>query len=130
MVACAIAHTSPLSICCATNPELTIRPQSTAANSRCTWTRWFAPMLAAWHGVPPVKALFFSWTARLLEHAIRQPHEAIGGVLVAGALGVLGQREQPIRQDQGAHARLRQALGARMRDADGVSRSQRERTRR
>jgi len=24
---------------------------------------WFAPMLSAWHGVPPVKALFFSWTA-------------------------------------------------------------------
>ncbi len=24
---------------------------------------WFAPLLAAWHGVPPVKALFFSWTA-------------------------------------------------------------------
>ncbi|SFB76421.1 hypothetical protein SAMN05216321_101586 [Cupriavidus sp. OV038] len=24
---------------------------------------WFAPMLTAWHGVPPVKALFFSWTA-------------------------------------------------------------------
>lgn len=24
---------------------------------------WFAPLLAAWHEVPPVKALFFSWTA-------------------------------------------------------------------
>lgn len=24
---------------------------------------WFAPLLAAWHQVPPVKALFFSWTA-------------------------------------------------------------------
>ncbi|CAG9175033.1 hypothetical protein LMG23992_02848 [Cupriavidus laharis] len=24
---------------------------------------WFAPLLAAWHGVPPVKAMFFSWTA-------------------------------------------------------------------
>lgn len=24
---------------------------------------WFAPLLSAWHGVPPVKALFFSWTA-------------------------------------------------------------------
>ncbi|MGO4303835.1 MULTISPECIES: BPSS1780 family membrane protein [unclassified Cupriavidus] len=24
---------------------------------------WFAPLLSAWHSVPPVKALFFSWTA-------------------------------------------------------------------
>ncbi|AOY93240.1 hypothetical protein BKK79_16595 [Cupriavidus sp. USMAA2-4] len=24
---------------------------------------WFAPLLAAWHNVPPVKAMFFSWTA-------------------------------------------------------------------
>lgn len=24
---------------------------------------WFAPLLSAWHQVPPVKALFFSWTA-------------------------------------------------------------------
>lgn len=24
---------------------------------------WFAPILVAWHEVPPVKALFFSWTA-------------------------------------------------------------------
>lgn len=24
---------------------------------------WFAPLLTAWHNVPPVKALFFSWTA-------------------------------------------------------------------
>lgn len=24
---------------------------------------WFAPMLVAWHQVPPVKALFFSWIA-------------------------------------------------------------------
>jgi hypothetical protein len=24
---------------------------------------WFAPMLSAWHDVPPLKALFFSWTA-------------------------------------------------------------------
>ena len=24
---------------------------------------WFAPMLSAWHSVPPIKALFFSWTA-------------------------------------------------------------------
>jgi len=24
---------------------------------------WFAPLLAAWHNIPPIKALFFSWTA-------------------------------------------------------------------
>jgi len=24
---------------------------------------WFAPLLSAWHNVPPVKALFFSWIA-------------------------------------------------------------------
>jgi len=24
---------------------------------------WFAPVLVAWHDIPPIKALFFSWTA-------------------------------------------------------------------
>jgi hypothetical protein len=44
---------------------------------------WFAPPLAAWHGIPPIKALFFSFFACLLNW---RPFLAYGAVSAVFAL--------------------------------------------
>ncbi len=45
---------------------------------------WFAPLLTAWHGVPPFKAIFFSWVA-----ALRNWRVFLAYAITAGIIGVL-----------------------------------------
>jgi hypothetical protein len=44
---------------------------------------WFAPPLAAWHSAPPVKALFFSFFAFLMNWRAFLVYGAVGAVAVA-----------------------------------------------
>lgn len=50
---------------------------------------WFAPVLVAWHKVPPAKALFFSWMA-LWRNRWAFTVYALCWAVVQGVLGVLG----------------------------------------
>lgn len=64
-----IAWMAPSSTSSASAPPLDaadamrIALPSLALNALITGMFWFAPVLVAWHGVPPVKALFFSVVA-------------------------------------------------------------------
>lgn len=45
---------------------------------------WFAPLLTAWHGLPPFKAIFFSWVA-----VIRNWRVFLAYAITAGIIGML-----------------------------------------
>lgn len=45
---------------------------------------WFAPLLTAWHGVPPFKAVFFSWVA-----VLRNWRVFLAYAITAGIIGML-----------------------------------------
>lgn len=45
---------------------------------------WFAPLLTAWHGTPPFKAVFFSWVA-----VIRNWRVFLAYAITAGIIGMI-----------------------------------------
>lgn len=55
---------------------------------------WFAPVLAAWHGAPPAKALFFSFAAFLINWRAFATYGAASAAAVLGltAVAVFGAR--------------------------------------
>jgi hypothetical protein len=46
---------------------------------------WFAPLLAAWHGVPPAKALFFSLAGCLMNWRAFLVYGALSAALIVAA---------------------------------------------